>query len=113
MKSLGGVDLTAATPSPRIRKAFRNAAPPVTATANLKSISRTTLLRWVDPAYFPVMTRAGLVMATCADMGEHPAQGPTGWSLVLEVDEAIRLQKPLGRFCREVRKKQPRWDKPI
>jgi flagellum-specific ATP synthase len=55
------------------------------------------MLRAADQAYLPVLTRARQVMAIYADMEEHSARslscrdGP-------EVDEAIRLHKPLEAF---------------
>ena len=63
----------------------------------LKSISRT-MPRAADPAYLPVLTRARQVMATYADMEELIRLGAYRAGTSPEVDEAIRLHKPLEAF---------------
>jgi flagellum-specific ATP synthase len=63
----------------------------------LKSISRT-MPRAADPAYLPVLTRARQVMATYADMEELIRLGAYRAGTSPEVDEAIRLNKPLEAF---------------
>jgi flagellum-specific ATP synthase len=63
----------------------------------LKSISRT-MPRAADPAYLPVLTRARQVMATYADMEELIRLGAYRAGTSPEVDEAIRLHKPIESF---------------
>ncbi len=63
----------------------------------LKSISRT-MPRAADPAYLPVLARARQVMATYADMEELIRLGAYRGGTSPEVDEAIRLHKPLEVF---------------
>jgi flagellum-specific ATP synthase len=63
----------------------------------LKSISRT-MPRAADPQYLPVLTRARQVMATYADMEELIRLGAYRAGTSAEVDEAIRLHKPIEAF---------------
>ncbi len=63
----------------------------------LKSISRT-MPRAADPEYLPVLNRARQVMATYADMEELIRLGAYRAGTSPEVDEAIRLHKPLEAF---------------
>jgi flagellum-specific ATP synthase len=63
----------------------------------LKSISRT-MPRAADQAYLPVLTRARAIMATYADMEELIRLGAYRAGTSPEVDEAIRLHKPLEAF---------------
>ena len=63
----------------------------------LKSVSRT-MPRAADPAYLPALTRAKQVMATYADMEELIRLGAYRTGTSPEVDEAIRLHKPLEDF---------------
>jgi flagellum-specific ATP synthase len=63
----------------------------------LKSVSRT-MPRAADPDYLPVLTRARQVMATYADMEELIRLGAYRAGTSPEVDEAIRLNKPLEGF---------------
>jgi flagellum-specific ATP synthase len=63
----------------------------------LKSVSRT-MPRAADPHYLPVITRARQVMATYADMEELIRLGAYRAGSSPEVDEAIRLHKPLEAF---------------
>jgi flagellum-specific ATP synthase len=63
----------------------------------LKSVSRT-MPRAADPAYLPVLRRARQVMATYADMEELIRLGAYRPGSSAEVDEAIRLHKPLESF---------------
>src|SRR5580693_10171522 len=63
----------------------------------LKSISRT-MPKAADPAYLPALTRARQVMATYADMEELIRLGAYRAGSSPEVDEAIRLHKPLEDF---------------
>jgi flagellum-specific ATP synthase len=63
----------------------------------LKSVSRT-MPRAADQAYLPVLTRARTVMATYADMEELIRLGAYRVGTSPEVDEAIRLHKPLEDF---------------
>ena len=63
----------------------------------LKSVSRT-MPRAADPAYLPVITRARQVMATYADMEELIRLGAYRPGSSAEVDEAIRLHRPLEEF---------------
>src|SRR5271169_988603 len=66
----------------------------------LKSISRT-MPRAADPAYLPVLAKARQVMATYADMEELIRLGAHRAGTSPEVDEAIRLHKPLEDFLRQ------------
>jgi len=63
----------------------------------LKSVSRT-MPRSADPAYLSALTRARQVMATYADMEELIWLGAYRAGTSAEVDEAIRLHKPLEDF---------------
>src|ERR1700728_3091670 len=63
----------------------------------LKSISRT-MPKAADPAYLPALTRARQVMATYADMEELLRLGAYRAGSSPEVDEDIRLHKPLEDF---------------
>jgi len=63
----------------------------------LKSISRT-MPRAADQAYLPALTRARQVMATYADMEELIRLGAYRAGTSAEVDDAIRLHKPLEAF---------------
>jgi flagellum-specific ATP synthase len=63
----------------------------------LKSVSRT-MPRAADPAYLAVLTRARQVMATYADMEELIRLGAYRAGTSADVDEAIRLHKPLEAF---------------
>ena len=63
----------------------------------LKSISRT-MPKAADPAYLPALTRARQVMATYADMEELIRLGAYRAGSSPEVDDAIRLHKPLEDF---------------
>jgi flagellum-specific ATP synthase len=63
----------------------------------LKSVSRT-MPRAADQAYLPVLTRARQVMATYTDMEELIRLGAYRAGTSPEVDEAIRLHKPLEDF---------------
>ena len=63
----------------------------------LKSVSRT-MPRAADQAYLPVLTRARTVMATYADMEELIRLGAYRVGTSPEVDEAIRLHRPLEDF---------------
>ncbi len=63
----------------------------------LKSVSRT-MPRAADPAYLPVVNRARQVMATYADMEELIRLGAYRAGSSADVDEAIRLHRPLERF---------------
>ena len=63
----------------------------------LKSVSRT-MPRAADPAYLPALTRARQVMATYADMEELIRLGAYRAGTSPEVDDAIRLHKPLEEF---------------
>ncbi len=66
----------------------------------LKSISRT-MPRAADPAYLPALTKARQVMATYADMEELIRLGAYRAGTSADVDEAIRLHKPLEDFLRQ------------
>jgi flagellum-specific ATP synthase len=66
----------------------------------LKSVSRT-MPRAADPAYLPVLGRARQIMATYADMEELIRLGAYRAGTSPEVDEAIRLHKPLEDFLRQ------------
>jgi flagellum-specific ATP synthase len=63
----------------------------------LKSVSRT-MPRAADQAYLPVINRARQVMATYADMEELIRLGAYRPGSSAEVDEAIRLHRPLEEF---------------
>src|SRR5216684_3232654 len=63
----------------------------------LKSVSRT-MPRAADPAYLPAINRARQVMATYADMEELIRLGAYRPGSSAEVDEAIRLHRPLEEF---------------
>jgi flagellum-specific ATP synthase len=63
----------------------------------LKSVSRT-MPRAADQAYLPALTRARQVMATYTDMEELIRLGAYRSGTSPEVDEAIRLHKPLEDF---------------
>jgi len=63
----------------------------------LKSVSRT-MPKAADPAYLPALTRAKQVMATYADMEELIRLGAYRAGTSPEVDEAIRLHKPIEDF---------------
>ena len=63
----------------------------------LKSVSRT-MPRAAEPAYLPTITRARQVMATYADMEELIRLGAYRPGSSVEVDEAIRLHRPLEAF---------------
>ncbi len=63
----------------------------------LKSISRT-MPKSADPAYAPTIQTARQVMATYADMEELIRLGAYRPGTSQEVDEAIRLHKPLENF---------------
>jgi flagellum-specific ATP synthase len=63
----------------------------------LKSISRT-MPRAADPAFLPALTHARQVMATYADMEELIRLGAYRAGTSPEVDEAIRLHKPIEAF---------------
>ena len=66
----------------------------------LKSISRT-MPRAADPAYLPALSRARQVMATYADMEELIRLGAYRQGTSADVDEAIRLHKPIEDFLRQ------------
>ncbi len=66
----------------------------------LKSISRT-MPRAADPAYLPALNKARQVMATYADMEELIRLGAYRPGTSADVDEAIRLNKPLEDFLRQ------------
>ncbi len=63
----------------------------------LKSVSRT-MPRAADPAYLPAINQARQVMATYADMEELIRLGAYRAGSSAEVDEAIRLHRPLEQF---------------
>jgi flagellum-specific ATP synthase len=63
----------------------------------LKSVSRT-MPRAADAAYLPVINQARRVMATYADMEELIRLGAYRAGSSAEVDEAIRLHRPLEQF---------------
>jgi flagellum-specific ATP synthase len=63
----------------------------------LKSVSRT-MPKSAHPHFLPVITRARQVMATYADMEELIRLGAYRAGSSEEVDEAIRLHKPLEAF---------------
>ena len=66
----------------------------------LKSISRT-MPRAADQAYLPALTKARQVMATYADMEELIRLGAYRPGTSADVDEAIRLHRPLEDFLRQ------------
>jgi flagellum-specific ATP synthase len=68
----------------------------------LKSVSRT-MPRAADPAFLPVITRARAVMATYADMEELIRLGAYRAGSSAEVDEAIRLHRPLEAFLAQAK----------
>jgi flagellum-specific ATP synthase len=68
----------------------------------LKSVSRT-MPRAADPAYLPVIIRARQVMATYADMEELIRLGAYRPGSSAEVDEAIRLHRPLEEFLAQAK----------
>ena len=63
----------------------------------LKSVSRT-MPRAADPDYLPILNRARQIMATYADMEELIRLGAYRPGSSAEVDEAIRLHRPLEQF---------------
>src|SRR6266852_1280602 len=63
----------------------------------LKSVSRT-MPKSADPAYLPIINRARQVMATYSDMEELIRLGAYRPGSSAEVDEAIRLHRPLEEF---------------
>ena len=63
----------------------------------LKSVSRT-MPRAADPAYLELIGRARQLMATYADMEELIRLGAYRTGSSPEVDEAIRLHRPLEQF---------------
>jgi flagellum-specific ATP synthase len=63
----------------------------------LKSVSRT-MPRAADPDYLPVLNRARQILATYSDMEELIRLGAYRAGTSPEVDEAIRLHKPLEDF---------------
>jgi flagellum-specific ATP synthase len=63
----------------------------------LRSVSRT-MPRAADPAFLPAVVRARQVMATYADMEELIRLGAYRAGTSPEVDEAIRLHKPMEQF---------------
>jgi flagellum-specific ATP synthase len=63
----------------------------------LKSVSRT-MPRAADQAYLAVLTRAKAIMATYADMEELIRLGAYRVGTSPEIDEAIRLHKPIEDF---------------
>jgi flagellum-specific ATP synthase len=68
----------------------------------LRSVSRT-MPRSADPAYLPLILRARQVMATYADMEELIRLGAYRPGSSAEVDEAIRLHRPLESFLAQAR----------
>src|SRR5688500_8720263 len=68
----------------------------------LKSVSRT-MPKSADPEYLPVITRARQVMATYADMEELIRLGAYRTGSSEEVDEAIRLHRPLEAFLSQLK----------
>jgi flagellum-specific ATP synthase len=68
----------------------------------LRSVSRT-MPRSADPAYLPLILRARQVMATYADMEELIRLGAYRPGSSTEVDEAIRLHRPLESFLAQAR----------
>jgi len=63
----------------------------------LKSISRT-MPRAADPDFLPILIRARQVMATYSDMEELIRLGAYRAGSSAEVDEAIRLHRPIEAF---------------
>jgi len=63
----------------------------------LKSVSRT-MPRAADPEYLPALNRVRQVMATYTDMEELIRLGAYRAGTSPEVDEAIRLHKPIEAF---------------
>jgi flagellum-specific ATP synthase len=74
--------------------AERGRYPPVNV---LKSVSRT-MPRAADPEYLPILNRARQTMATYADMEELIRLGAYRAGTSPEVDQAIRLHRPLEDF---------------
>jgi flagellum-specific ATP synthase len=68
----------------------------------LKSVSRT-MPKSAHPDYLPVITRARQVMAIYADMEELIRLGAYRAGSSDEVDEAIRLHKPLEAFLGQMK----------
>jgi flagellum-specific ATP synthase len=68
----------------------------------LKSVSRT-MPRSADQAFLPVLTRARQVMATYTDMEELIRLGAYRSGTSAEVDEAIRLHRPLEDFLAQAK----------
>jgi flagellum-specific ATP synthase len=68
----------------------------------LRSVSRT-MPRSADPSYLPLILRARQVMATYADMEELIRLGAYRPGSSAEVDEAIRLHRPLEGFLAQGR----------
>src|SRR5579864_2033738 len=68
----------------------------------LRSVSRT-MPRAANSAYLPVILRARQVMATYADMEELIRLGAYRPGSSAEVDEAIRLHRPLESFLAQAR----------
>jgi flagellum-specific ATP synthase len=54
--------------------------------------------RAADPAYLPILNRARQIMATYADMEELIRLGAYRAGTSPEVDEAIRLHRPMEDF---------------
>jgi flagellum-specific ATP synthase len=75
----------------------------------LKSVSRT-MPRSADPAYLPTITRARQVMATYADMEELIRLGAYRPGSSIEVDEAIKLHKPLEGFLAQSKEEATRLE---
>src|SRR5438477_7792004 len=68
----------------------------------LKSVSRT-MPKSANQAYLPVLTHAKQVMATYADMEELIRLGAYRPGSSKEVDEAIRLHRPLEDYLRQAK----------
>src|SRR5690348_14697951 len=68
----------------------------------LKSISRT-MPRAANPDFLPVLAQARQVMATYADMEELIRLGAYRPGSSAEVDEAVRLHKPLEAFLSQAK----------
>ena len=68
----------------------------------LRSVSRT-MPRSADPTYLSLILRARQVMATYADMEELIRLGAYRPGSSAEVDEAIRLHRPLESFLAQAR----------
>jgi len=68
----------------------------------LRSVSRT-MPKAANSAYLPVILRARQVMATYADMEELIRLGAYRPGSSAEVDEAIRLHRPLESFLAQAR----------